>query len=410
MEQSAVSTIDQLGVRMRISTRRKGIIISTMLNRLAILWTDMDSTCCRNVARYHTYTLMSTDTKIIINIMAIGKEIAEKLKQVTDRDLCFMHICGTHEAAIARHGLRRLLPERLKIVMGPGCPVCITPQGEIDASIELASRGCIIATYGDLLRVPGSAGSLESCGGDIRVVQGVHKAVEIALKTDKEVVFISVGFETTAPTVAATLLTDLPDNFSILSCHRLVPPAMKWLLAQGEAKLDGFMLPGHVCTVMGYHEYEQFPVSQVVAGFTPDDILLGLLMLVTQIREGIHRLDNAYPRAVTCEGNIRAQEIMHQVFFPVDVEWRGFPVIPGSGLRLRPEFERYDAQKKFGITFRHVEKHSACICDQVLRGIAKPTDCRMFGKVCTPRNPVGPCMVSHEGACKIWHLYQVRKT
>ncbi len=340
--------------------------------------------------------------------MAVGKEITDKLHQMVDRDLTFMHICGTHEAAIARTGLRSVLPKRLKIVMGPGCPVCITPQGEIDAALELVKMGCIIATYGDLLRVPGSIGSLESCGGDVRVVQGVHKAVEIAERTDKEVVFISVGFETTAPTVAASLLTSPPENFSILSCHRLVPPAMKWLLQQGEAALHGFILPGHVCTVMGYHEYEQFPVPQVVAGFEAEDILLGLLMLVEQVKEGTHRVDNAYPRAVTHEGNRKAQDLMYRVFEPSDVEWRGFPVIPQSGLRLRPKFLQYDAQKKFNLKFKHISKHTACICDRVLRGIAEPADCKLYGKVCTPRTPVGPCMVSHEGACKIWHLYNIR--
>jgi hydrogenase expression/formation protein HypD len=341
--------------------------------------------------------------------MALGQEISRKLDKLVDRDLSFMHICGTHEASIARHGLRSLLPKRLKIVMGPGCPVCITPQGEIDAALELVQKGCTVATYGDLLRVPGSSGSLESSGGDVRVVQGVHKAVDIAEQTDREVVFISVGFETTAPTVAATLLTSPPENFSILSCHRLVPPAMKWLLEQGEANLQGFMLPGHVCTVTGYSDYEQFPVPQVVAGFEPEDILLGLLMLTTQVREGIHRIDNAYPRAVCREGNVRAKEIMYRVFEPCDSEWRGFPVIPGSGLRLRPEFSAYDAQKKFDIEVRHVDKHTACICDKVLRGIAQPSDCRLFDTACSPRRPVGPCMVSHEGACRIWHTYRIRE-
>jgi len=331
------------------------------------------------------------------------------LNELVDRDCVFMHICGTHEAAIARTGLRSLLPERLRIVMGPGCPVCITPQGEIDAALALVEKDCIVATYGDLLRVPGSKGSLESSGGDVRVVQGVHKAVEIARKTKKEVVFISVGFETTAPTVAATILAHPPGNFSILSCHRIVPPAMKWLLEQGEAKLDGFVLPGHVCTIMGYEDYEQFPVPQVVAGFEADDILLGLLMLVRQVREGTHRVDNAYPRAVSREGNIKAKKIMYEVFELSDVEWRGFPVIPGSGLQLKEEFEQYDAQKKFGIVFKHISKHSACICDKILRGIAQPSDCKLFSKVCNPRTPVGPCMVSHEGACKIWHMYQTKK-
>lgn len=341
--------------------------------------------------------------------MATGKEIAQKLNGLVDQDMTFMHICGTHEAAIARSGLRSLLPDQLKIVMGPGCPVCITPQGEIDAALDLAKKDCIITTYGDLLHVPGSRGSLESCGGDVRIVQGIHKAVEVAGKTDKEVVFISVGFETTAPTVAAILKTKPPENFSILSCHRIVPPAMKWLLEQGEAKLNGFMLPGHVCTVMGYEEYEPFPVPQVVAGFEAEDILLGLLMLVKQVKEGTHRVDNAYPRAVSREGNVKAKKIMYEVFELSDVEWRGFPVIPGSGLRLKEEFEQYDAQKKFGIEFKQVTKHSACICDRVLRGLAQPSDCKLFGKVCSPRTPVGPCMVSHEGACKIWHMYQMKK-
>jgi hydrogenase expression/formation protein HypD len=331
------------------------------------------------------------------------------LHELVDRDCVFMHICGTHESVIARTGLRSLLPERLRIVMGPGCPVCITPQGEIDAALTLVEKECIVATYGDLLRVPGSKGSLESSGGDVRVVQGVHKAVEIARKTKKEVVFISVGFETTAPTVAATILAHPPENFSILSCHRIVPPAMKWLLEQGEAKLDGFVLPGHVCTIMGYEDYEQFPVPQVVAGFEADDILLSLLMLVRQVREGTHRVDNAYPRAVSREGNLKAKKIMYEVFKPSDVEWRGFPVIPGSGLQLKEEFEQYDAQKKFGIVFKHISKHSACICDKILRGIAQPSDCKLFSKVCNPRTPVGPCMVSHEGACKIWHMYQTKK-
>jgi len=341
--------------------------------------------------------------------MALGKEISQELHRLVDRDLSFMHICGTHEASIARTGLRSVLPRQLKIVMGPGCPVCITPQGEIDAALELGEKGCIVATYGDLLRVPGTQGSLESCGGDVRVVQGAHKAVEIARNTDKEVVFISVGFETTAPTVAATLLSSPPKNFSILSCHRLVPPAMKWLLEQGEAELHGFVLPGHVCTVMGYHEYEQFPVPQVVAGFEAEDILLGLLMLVEQVNDGVAKVDNAYPRAVTREGNVKAQELMYDVFERNDAEWRGFPVIPKSGLKLRPEFAEYDAQEKFGVEFKHVGKHSACICDRVLRGIAQPTDCKLFSKACTPRNPVGPCMVSHEGACRIWHMYKIKK-
>ncbi|MDD4300645.1 MAG: hydrogenase formation protein HypD, partial [Methanomicrobium sp.] len=246
--------------------------------------------------------------------MSGGKDIKKALDEIVDKEYTFMHICGTHEAAIAKSGLRSVLPKGLKIVMGPGCPVCITPQGEIDAALELAAKGCIIATYGDLMRVPGTKGTLDSCGGDVRVVQGVHKAVEIAKETDKEVVFISVGFETTAPTVAATILANPPDNFSILCSHRFVPPAMKFLLEQGEASLDGFLLPGHVCVVTGYEMYEEFPVPQVVAGFEPDDILLGLYMLVKQVKEGRAEVENAYPRAVAKEGNKKAMDMLYQVF------------------------------------------------------------------------------------------------
>jgi hydrogenase expression/formation protein HypD len=339
--------------------------------------------------------------------MGSYNSIAQKLHDLVDRPMTFMHVCGTHEAAIAKNGIRSMLPKNLKIVMGPGCPVCITPQGEIDAAIELAGKGYIIATYGDLLRVPGLQGTLESCGGDIRVVQGVHKAVDIAQKTEKEVVFVSVGFETTAPTVAAMLMRYPPQNFSILSFHRIVPPAMKWLLSQGEAKLDGFMLPGHVLTVAGIDEYRQFPIPQVVAGFEADDILLGLCMLARQVRDGTCGVENAYPRAVKEEGNPKAKAIMNMVFESCDVEWRGFPVIKGSGLKIRDQYMQYDAQKKFQITYKKVSKHSACICDKVLRGIAEPSECHLFGKICTPRTPVGPCMVSHEGACKIWTTYQV---
>ena len=342
--------------------------------------------------------------------MTIGTDMAKMLAEVVDRDIRIMHVCGTHEAAIAKYGIRSVLPPQLKIVMGPGCPVCITPQGEIDAACELAERGCIVATYGDLLRVPGTKTSLEHVNGDVRIVQGAAKAVEIARQNpEKEVVFISVGFETTVPTVAATLLTNPPENFSILVSHRLVPPVMKWLMAQGEASLDGFILPGHVCAVMGYHEYEAFPVPQVVAGFEPEDILLSLLMIARQVENGEAKVENAYPRVVTREGNVKAQKLMQEVFTPTDVEWRGFPVIPDSGLALRPEFAAFDAQKKFDLVYAKVTKNSGCICDRVLRGLADPSDCKLYGKACTPRVPIGPCMVSHEGACRIWYQYQLQK-
>lgn len=342
--------------------------------------------------------------------MTLGTDISKKIADTVTKDISVMHVCGTHEASISKYGIRSVIPQGFKIVMGPGCPVCITPQGEIDAACQLAESGCIVCTYGDLLRVPGSKTSLEHVNGDVRIVQGIAKAVEIAKENPtKEVVFISVGFETTVPTVAATILCKPPENFSILVSHRLVPPAMNWLMSQGESKLDGFILPGHVCAVMGYHEYEAFKVPQVVAGFEPEDILLGLLMIAEQIENGEAKVENAYPRVVSREGNVKAQRLMHEVFTPTDVEWRGFPVIPNSGLMLKPEFECYDAQKKFDLVYEKVTKKAGCICDKVLRGLAEPSDCKLYGKACTPRVPVGPCMVSHEGACRIWYQYSGKR-
>ena len=339
--------------------------------------------------------------------MSLGSDITTKLNDSVDRNLRIMHVCGTHEASIAKYGIRSIISPKLKIVMGPGCPVCITPQSEIDSACILAEKGCIVTTYGDLMRVPGTKTSLEQVSGDVRIVQGAAKAVEIAKQNpSKEVVFVSVGFETTAPTVSATLLSDPPENFSIIVSHRLVPPAMKWLMEQKDgADLNGFILPGHVCAVMGYHEYEQFNVPQVVAGFEPEDILLALLMLVNQIKSNENKVENAYPRVVSREGNVVAQKLIKEVFTPKDVEWRGFPVIPNSGLKLKPEFEKYDAIQKFNIVTPPPKKNPGCICDRVLRGISDPVDCKLYGKLCTPKVPVGPCMVSHEGACKIWYQY-----
>jgi len=216
---------------------------------------------------------------------------------------------------------------------------------------------------------------------------------------------MAVGFETTAPTTAAIMLARPPDNFSVILSHRLVPPAMKWLMEQGEAKLDGFLLPGHVCTVMGVHEYEAFPVPQVIAGFEPLEVLLGLYLLVKQIVEGRAVVENAYGRAVRPEGNVKAQRMMAEAFDVCDIVWRGFPVIPGSGLKLKPQFERYDALQKFGIRLKDVKVTTGCLCNELLRGVKEPTDCRLFGKACTPLKPVGACMVSSEGACRIWYTY-----
>ena len=336
-----------------------------------------------------------------------AKALAEQIEKLAaGREIKIMHVCGTHEYTITKSGIRSLLPANVKVVMGPGCPVCVTPQSEIDACVELAEQGKIICTYGDLLRVPGTKSSLYDIVGDIRIVQSISQAVDIARQTpDKEVVFMAVGFETTAPTTAAVLLANPPENFSVILSHRLVPPAMKWLMQQGEARLNGFLLPGHVCAIMGMHEYEVFPVPQVIAGFDAMEVLYGLYMLVKQIVEGRAVVENAYTSVVKPEGNVKAQKMMAEVFDVCDITWRGFPVIPDSGYKLKPQFEKYDALKKFGITLKDVKVTTGCLCNELLRGVKEPTDCKMFGKACTPLKPVGACMVSTEGACRIWYTY-----
>ncbi|MBC7109895.1 MAG: hydrogenase formation protein HypD [Archaeoglobi archaeon] len=341
------------------------------------------------------------------------KELAQKLASkisslLGERELTVMHVCGTHEASIARYGLRHILPRNLHVVMGPGCPVCITPQGEIDAAIRLAEEGVTITTFGDLLKVPGRNTTLADVEGDVRMVQSIDKAVEIAKKVNNEVVFFAVGFETTAPSTASLLKRGAPDNFSIIPSHRYIPPAMRWLLSQGDANIDGFILPGHVSTIIGMRPYREFQVPQVIAGFEPLDILYGLYLVVKQIKEGRAEVENAYTRAVREEGNVLAQRIMNEVFHPSDSEWRGFPVIENSKMELNEEFRSFDAIERFGVEVRSVKKETGCICEKVLRGVAFPTDCKLFSKVCTPQRPVGPCMVSFEGACRIWYKYGER--
>lgn len=337
----------------------------------------------------------------------VARGLADRIEKLAaGREIKIMHVCGTHEYTITKSGIRSLLPKNVRVVMGPGCPVCVTPQAEIDAVVEMAESGKTICTYGDLLRVPGTKTSLYDSRGEVRIVQSISQAVEFAREhPEKEVVFMAVGFETTAPTTAAVLLDGPPDNFSILVSHRLVPPAMRWLMQQGEANLSGFLLPGHVCVISGIAEYEQFAVPQVIAGFEPLQVMYGLYMLVKQITEGRAEVENAYASAVRREGNVKARRMMGEVFDVCDIMWRGFPVIPASGLRLKPGFEKYDALKKYGITLKPGGETKGCLCNELLRGIREPTDCRLFGRACTPLKPVGACMVSTEGACRIWYTY-----
>ena len=348
--------------------------------------------------------------------MSSMKEMADTLiKRINDlaTPVKIMHVCGSHEHTIMEHGIRSLLPDEVEIVAGPGCPVCVVPSREIDECLQLIEKGVTVTTFGDMLRVPGSNGSLAEAkaeGADVRVVYGIPNAVEIAEKVDNDVVFMSAGFETTAPATAAELLNKPPENFSIVSCHRLIPPAIEWLITSGETNLNALIEPGHVCTILGTEPFEKFSteygIPQAVAGFNPLDILMSVYMILRQIDQGEPRIDNEYKRAVRTEGNVVGKEMMDEVFHVESREWRGFPKIPNSVLELNDEFSQYNAREIYDIEVKDVtEAPKGCICGPILRGIAKPTDCKLFRKACNPMHPIGACMVSKEGTCNIAHRY-----
>jgi len=323
-----------------------------------------------------------------------------------------MHVCGTHEDTITRYGIRSLLPENVEVISGPGCPVCVTTGREIDEAIALADKGLTVTTFGDMLKVPGSEDSLEGVkakGGNVRVVYSITDSASIAAENpDKEVVHIAIGFETTAPSTAAELKT-APENFSVLCCHRTIPNAMELLLSSGDVKVNGFIDPGHVSAIIGLGPYrpltEKFNVPQVIAGFEPLDVLFGILLILEMMEKGKAEVRNEYSRVVKDEGNPKALGIMDEVFQPCDVRWRGFPVIPGSGLELKEEFSQYDARKKFDIKVKDSGEPAGCRCGDILRGLIRPEGCPLFGKGCAPDKPVGPCMVSNEGACAIAYKF-----
>lgn len=342
------------------------------------------------------------------------REIAARILREI-RGLCpnrrvkFMHVCGSHEVTITKFGLRSLLPDWLEVISGPGCPVCVTSTAEIAEAIELAKRGYLITTFGDMFRVPSTGTSLAGArtdGADVRIVYGVADAVETARRNPgREVVHVAVGFETTAPTTAAEVLRGPPENFSLLVCHRLIPPAMEFLLKSGEVALDGFICPGHVSTIIGSKPYEllsdRYGVPQAIAGFEPIDVLLGILMLLKQLREGRCEVEIEYTRSVRPEGNVVAQEKIAQVFKVVDKKWRGFPTVPRSALELKREFREHDVHKKFDFQVGEVEDLSGCRCGDVLRGVIHPRECPLFNNACTSEHPLGPCAVTTEGACSI---------
>jgi hydrogenase expression/formation protein HypD len=348
----------------------------------------------------------------------LADDIVSQIKKA-DVNLKFMHVCGTHQDTLVKHGLDVLLQKcGIEIGQGPGCPVCVTTPKEIEEILVLAKEGKTIATFGDMTRVPGEHYSLQQMktdGYDVRTVYGIEDALLLAEKhKEKEVVFMAVGFETTAPTTASVLLRDPPLNFSVLCCHRLIPPALQAILDMGEIKIDGFIEPGHVSTIIGVKPYEfisnNYHIPQVITGFEPIDLLMGAWMLVRQIQQGKAEVENEYTRAVKPEGNRKAQQVMKQVFEPVDIKWRGFPMIPQSGLRLRNKYASYDARKKYEeelseLTEKEFVEPVGCLCGDVLRGLISSKECPLFGRQCTPDNPVGACMVSSEGNCNIQYRY-----
>jgi hydrogenase expression/formation protein HypD len=336
-----------------------------------------------------------------------------------DRKVSIMHVCGSHEQAIARFGLRASLPEGLDVIMGPGCPVCVTDVPEVDEAVVLARDGKIIATYGDMLRVPGTVQSLADAradGGRVEVVYSVPQAVELARShPDEEVVFFASGFETTAVATAAIAVSELPDNFSILSAHKYIPPVMEIVAEMPGTRVEGFLAAGHAATITGSAVFEPFVARHqlpvVVAGFEPLDILAGLVQLVDLIAAGTPQVVNAFPRCVTEKGNERALELLWRVFRPTGGRWRGIAHVPNGNLRLRQEFEHLDARHRFEIDLGLLWDHAPtplqqeCCCGDIMAGIKNPSDCRLFGRECTPMNPIGACMVSSEGTCRIWHQY-----
>jgi len=328
-----------------------------------------------------------------------------------------MEVCGTQTVAIFKHGIRSLLPEGVHLLSGPGCPVCVTAVGDIEASIRLAERReVILATFGDMMRVPGqkrSLGDAKADGGDIRVVYSPLDALQIAEQEPaRKVVFLATGFETTSPLVAATVSEaerrGIP-NFFIQSVHKRVPPALEALLTDEAVKVDAFILPGHVTTVIGIAPYaflaERYGRPGVVTGFEAADILAGILIILEQLAGGTASISNEYSRVVHDEGNPRAVSILYEYFEPADADWRGIGILPGSGLVLKEAYGHRDALVHFGIRADPVEVPSACQCGDVLKGIKIPTDCKLFGKACVPERPVGPCMVSTEGSCAAYFKY-----
>jgi hydrogenase expression/formation protein HypD len=347
----------------------------------------------------------------------LGKKLLDKIHRHSSKPTRLMEFCGGHTVAIFKHGLRQLLPQNIEMLSGPGCPVCVTASADLDRAIALARLpGVIVTSFGDMVRVPGSYSSLQRAkadGADVRIVYSVQDALAIARNNPgKSVVFIGIGFETTAPTIAASVLQaeqERINNYYVLSLHKLCPPIMKALLDLGEVRLDGIICPGHVSSIIGSHPYQfiadDYKIACAVSGFEPLDILLCVDMLVNQIEAGQPKIEIAYRRGVKPEGNQPAIRLMEKVFKTSDANWRGIGIVPSSGLSLKPEYEKFDAEKKFDIDPGPTLEPKGCLCGSILRGVSTPLDCRLFRKACTPEHPVGPCMVSAEGSCATYYNY-----
>ncbi|BCO09452.1 hydrogenase expression/formation protein [Desulfolithobacter dissulfuricans] len=345
------------------------------------------------------------------------RSLTERLHAKISRPVRIMEVCGTHTIAIFRHGLRRMLPEQIELISGPGCPVCVTPSGVIDAFIDLAGRkDILITTFGDMIRVPGTTGSLaqaRAAGADVHIVYSPMDALELARHNPhKLVVFLAVGFETTTPTIGATVLEAARrnmDNFCIFPAAKVIPPPLRALMEDPKLQVDGLLCPGHVSVILGSRAYgflvEEFGLACAVAGFEPTDILLAITSLVNQVQSGHPTVDNCYGRAVAPEGNRKAREIVDQVFKPVDSDWRGLGPIPASGLGLREEYGAFDITRRLEIPIVNSGEPPGCRCGEILKGICQPPDCPLFGRACSPASPIGPCMVSTEGTCAAWHRY-----
>jgi len=352
----------------------------------------------------------------------LAQKIAREAHRVTTRPWRIMEVCGGQTHAIVKFGIDELLPKRITLIHGPGCPVCVTPLEMIEKALNIAARPNVIFTsFGDMLRVPGSTTDLLSVkakGGDVRIVYSPLDAVKLAGQNPaKEVVFFGVGFETTAPATAMAVYQAAQkglQNFSMLISHVLVPPAMEALLSSPDCRVQGFLAAGHVCTVMGFEEY--FPIARkyqvpiVVTGFEPLDILQGVLMVVQQLESGRTEVENQYARAVRREGNQPAQKLIREVFRVIPRKWRGIGEIPQSGLGLSEAYAAFDAERKFGVAEHRVAEPAGCISGLVLQGLKKPQECPAFGTKCTPEHPLGATMVSSEGACAAYYRYRERPT